>query len=185
MNESDKNNETKKTVANEIVTVFRKVKISIILGFVWFAGFSIYNGLIQYSLFDKQFAWFEAEEILGYKPSQYNFVVDKVERKSEVINNTTAEDNKLLDSIADTEEFKEWNKKNGNIAENNALDNEIHSGSMEISDTGYGEVKKEIINKLVEDSFIFTLIMISVIFGILMLFHYINRGIKWTNKYAD
>lgn len=146
MSEIEPTEKNKKAVANEIVTIFKKVKLSILIGVIFFIGFSINSNLFSYALFDKDFAWFEAEEILGYKPSQYNFVPN--ENQSEEFGAPTY-------------------------------------GSMEISDESRLEVKKEIINKLLEESLIFSLIMIPITFGILLMTHYIKRTINWTKKYAN
>jgi len=56
---------------------------------------------------------------------------------------------------------------------------------MEISDSGYEEVKSLIIEKLLEGSLIFTLIMIAITFGVLFILHYLIKGIKWTKKYSN
>ena len=146
MSEIEPKEKNKKAVANEIVMIFKKVKLSILMGIIFFIGYSIYSNLVSYSFFDKDFAWFEAEEILGYKPSQYNFVPN--ENQSKEFGAPTY-------------------------------------GSMEISDESRVEVKKEIINKLVEESSIFTLIMVPITFGILLLTHYVKKTINWTKKYAD
>lgn len=146
MKDSEEKIENKKAVANEIVNIFRKIKLSLLIGLIWFIGFSVYNKLFEYSLFDYSFGWSEAEEILGYQPSQYNFV---------------AGENQNQEFGAPT------------------------YGSMEISDEGRLEVKKEIIAKLFENSIIFTFVMIGITFIILMLINYLNRAVDWTKKYAD
>ena len=146
MKDSEQKVENKKAVANEIVNIFRKIKLSLLIGIIWFISFSVYNKLFEYSLFDYSFGWSEAEEILGYQPSQYNFV---------------AGENQNQEFGAPT------------------------YGSMEISDEGRIEVKKDIISKLFENSIIFTLVMIGLTFLTLMLINYLNKAINWTKKYAD
>ena len=145
MSEIEPKEKNKKAVANEIVMIFKKIKLSIVIGIIFFIGYSIYSNLVSYSFFDKDFAWSEAEEILGYQPSQYNFVP-----------------------------YEDQSKEFG----------EPTYGSMEISDEARVEVKKEIINKLVEESSIFALIMVPITFGILLV-HYVKKTINWTKKYAD
>jgi hypothetical protein len=138
--------ETKKAVANEIVNIFKKIKISLLCGLIWFVGISVYNKLFEYSLFDYNFGWSEAQNILGYQPSQYTFVAGE-----------------------------NLNSKFGDPT----------YGSMEISDEGRLEVKKEIISELFEYSIIFTFTMIGVTFIIILLVGYLKKVINWTNKYAD
>lgn len=146
MKDSEQKLENKKAVANEIVNIFSQIKISLLIGLIWFIGFSVYNKLFEYSFFDYSFGWSEAEEILGYQPSQYNFV---------------AGENQNQEFGAPT------------------------YGSMEISDEGRLEVKKDIIAKLFENSIIFTLVMIGLTFITLMLINYLNKAINWTKKYSD
>ena len=91
MNKLEPTLKNKRAVANEIVMIFKKIKKSIILGFVFFIGFSVYNNLVSYTFFEKDFTWFEAEEILGFKPNQYYFVSDKqknVESKKNIDSST-------------------------------------------------------------------------------------------------
>lgn len=183
--------ETKKAVANEIKNIFNKIKISMLIGLVWFIGFSTYNKLFEYLLFDYSFGWAEAEEILGYKPSQYNFVIENNSKETKPIEY----DEEFLKKL--DEEFEKWtNKKTNNeiktsktngasVIENNALDREIHTGSMEITEEGRLEVKNDIISKLLENSIIFTFVMIGITFIVLMLIDYLHKAVKWTKKYAD
>jgi len=183
--------DNKKIIANGIVTIFKEIKISILIGFVWFIGFSTYNKLFQYSLFDYSFGWAEAEEILGYKPSQYNFVFESNFKNTDSIEFDEAF-LKKIDEEFEKQKSEKPNKKEttntinySSLVENNAFDKEIHTESIEISENGRLEVKKEIISKLFDDSIIFTLTMIGLTFLVLMLIHYITKAINWTNKNAD
>jgi hypothetical protein len=188
MTKNTKESENRKYVANEIVRIFRILKISIIIGLVWFIGFSIYNKLFQYILTDYHIGWAESEKILGYRPSQYNFVIDKSSKKS-TSNISDEKFLKELDSLYYSQTKKEakviHSNDVNNLVKNNAFDNEIHTGSMKITEEGRLEVKEEIISKLFENSIIFTMIMIGVTFILLTLFHYLNKAINWTKKYAD
>lgn len=79
MNKKD-HNDKKKFIANEIVVLFKKLKISIILAIFFFIGYSVYNNLIQIAIFDYKFSWFEARDILhGYIPEQYVNIEDSAE----------------------------------------------------------------------------------------------------------
>ena len=187
MNNQEQNIEKKKAVANEIVNAFKKIKISLLIGLIYFIVFSIYNKLFQYTFLDYNFSCIEAEQILGYKPSQYNLTVNNDENINDSLQ---IEDGKFLDSIANTDEFKKWSKKKiavekNDVVENNAVEKEVHTGNIEISNEGRLEVKKNIIVKLLENSLIFTSVMIIITFIVLLLIHYIKKVINWTKKYAD
>lgn len=130
-----------KKIANEIVMIFRKFKLALICGVIWFVGVSVHNKLITYTFSSKQITWFEAGEILlgyGSVPSEYNKIYEG----------------------------------NGFVR-------------MEISDEGYKKVKMQVLDRLLEKSILSTLKFIPIAFVLLLLLHYITKGIKWTNKYAD
>jgi hypothetical protein len=140
----------KKKIANEVITIFKKFKLSLILSVFFFIGYSYYNKLIQISLFDYRFAWFEAKEILnGYIPKQYV----NIEDSSEYIEGTNLKT--------------------------------ISHGHFEISDAGYIEVKKEIVSRLLSDSFETSLLAIPFIFLIIIFLYYILKSLNWVKKYAD
>ncbi len=145
------NTEIKKNkIANEVMLIFKKFKLSLILSVFFFIGYSYYNKLIQISLFDYNFAWFEAQEIFnGYIPEQYV----NVEDSAEYIEGTNLKT--------------------------------ISHGHFEISDAGYIEVKKEIVSRLLNDSFETSLLALPMIFLILILFYYIFKSLNWVKKYAD
>lgn len=75
------NNEIKKKkIANEVMILFKKFKLSLILSILFFIGYSYYNKLIQIGIFNYRFAWFEAQDIFnGYIPEQYVNIVDNQE----------------------------------------------------------------------------------------------------------
>lgn len=190
MNKTESNEKNKKAIANEIVTIFKKIKTSIVLGFLFFIGFSIYNNLVSYAIFNKDFAWFEAEEILGYKPSQYYFVSDRhINQESQKNNdsNNTKENTNTNDNFNLEEEIKNLDKLFDSIkkTDNISFEDSTYTGSMEINEEDKVEVKNEIIKKLLEDSFLISLVMIPIFFIIMLLFDYIKRAINWTKKYAD
>lgn len=58
-------------------------------------------------------------------------------------------------------------------------------GFMEISESGEKEVKSLIINELIQQTFIFTLIMVALTFGVLLLYYYTKKGVQWTKKYSN
>ncbi|MGG7035138.1 MAG: hypothetical protein ACI7YS_08090 [Flavobacterium sp.] len=186
MKSSELKTENKRAFANEIVNIFKKVKISLLTGLIWFIGFSVYNKLFEYSLFDYSFGWAEAEEILGYRPSQYNFVVLGNENPK-----IDQEYIRLLDEwhkARNTPEELQANKRLELYLARENKNTEFGAptyGSMEISGEGRLEVKKDIISKLFENSAIFALVMSAITFVVLMLIHYLNKAINWTKKYAD
>lgn len=140
----------KKKIANEVMLILKKFKLSLMLSVVFFIGYSYHNKLIQISLFDYKLAYFEAEEIFnGYIPSQYVYIEDNVE----YVEGTN------LKSVV--------------------------SGHYEISETDYIEVKKEIVSRLLNDSFETTLLALPIIFLILIFFYYILKSLNWVKKYAD
>lgn len=140
----------KKKIANEVMTIFKKFKLSLILSVFFFIGYSYYNKLIQISLFDYRFAWFEAQEIFnGYIPEQYV----NIEDSSEYIEGTNLKT--------------------------------ISHGHFEISDAGYIEVKKEIVSRLLSDSFETSLIALPIIFLVIIFLYYILKSLNWVKKYAD
>src|SRR5690606_10165715 len=141
---SDKKEIVKKETAKQIVNVFKLIKTSLLLGIVFFIGFSVYNNLISYGLFDKKFYSPDAEKILGFTPRQYV--------------------------------FKETSRE-GNFGP--------AYGFMEISESGEKEVKSLIIRELIEQTFIFALIMVALTFGVLLLYYYTKRGVQWTKKYSN
>lgn len=190
MNKLEPTLKNKRAVANEIVMIFKKIKKSIILGFVFFIGFSVYNNLVSYTFFEKDFTWFEAEEILGFKPNQYYFVSDKqknVESKKNIDSSTIEVKSKIQKDFNIDEEIKKVDDFFDNIKteENISVENSTQTGSIEISEEDKVEVKKEIIKKLFEDSILISLIMIPIFFIFMLLFDYINTAIKWTKKYAN
>lgn len=63
----------KKETANQIINAFKLLKISLGLGIFYFIGYSLYSGLIGIAFFDTKFSVSDAENILGYTPSQYVF----------------------------------------------------------------------------------------------------------------
>jgi len=70
----------KKKIANEVMLIFKKFKLSLISSVIFFIGYSYHNKLIQISLFDYKFAYFEAEEIFNnYIPSEYDYIEDNIE----------------------------------------------------------------------------------------------------------
>src|SRR5690606_789919 len=58
-------------------------------------------------------------------------------------------------------------------------------GFMEISESGEKEVKSLIVNELIQQTFIFTLIMVALTFGVLLLYYYTKKGVQWTKKYSN
>lgn len=190
MSKTEPNDKNKKAIANEIVTIFKKIKISILLGLIFFIGYSVYNNLVSYAIFDKDFAWFEAEEILGYKPSQYYFVSDKhISEESQKYkdSNITKENSNINEDFNLDKELKNIDKIFDSIKnmDNSNFENSNYTGSMEINEEDKVEVKKEIINKLLENSILISIIMIPIFFIVMLLFDYINRAINWTKKHAD
>lgn len=190
MDKTESKEKNKKVIANEIVMLFKKIKISIVLGLLFFIGFSIYNNLVSYAIFNKDFAWFEAEEILGYKPSQYYFVSDRhinQESQKNIDSNNTKENSNVNDDFNLEEEIKNLDKLFDSIKNMDNIDfqNSTSTGSMKINEEDKVEVKNEIIKKLLEDSLLISLIMIPIFFIIMLLFDYIKRVINWTKKYAD
>lgn len=61
----------------------------------------------------------------------------------------------------------------------------VSHGHFEISDGGYLEVKKDIISKLTKDSLEATLIAIPIIFGCLIIIHYLMKSFRWVKKKSD
>jgi len=70
---SDKKEIVKKETANQIVNVFKLIKISLLSGVLLFIGLAISNNLVAYGIFDKKFNYSQAEKILGFTPSEYVF----------------------------------------------------------------------------------------------------------------
>ena len=64
-------------------------------------------------------------------------------------------------------------------------DASTETGSWEISDDGYIEIKKEVINKLLENSLKFSLIMIPITFVILLFLNCMRKSLKWIKKYSS
>ena len=128
----------KKTVANEIVMIFRQLKIALICGIVWFFGFLLYKKFFDYLFSNEYISMFEAQEILGYIPDP----ISPYPLHSEGYNSLSMEEKTQI-------------------------------------------VKDEILNHLLEDAFLSTLIFIPIAFGVILLYHYIMRSFKWIQKYSD
>lgn len=58
-------------------------------------------------------------------------------------------------------------------------------GSMVITDSGEKKVKSLIINQLIENTIVFTLIMIGLTFAIMLVYYYTKRGVQWTKRYSS
>jgi hypothetical protein len=73
--EKTQKNDTKKNVANEIVSIFKIIKIALLTGLIWFVGYSFNNHLFSFAFKDKKIEWYDAKEILELDspPSEYYF----------------------------------------------------------------------------------------------------------------
>lgn len=148
---------SKTIIANEIVTIFKLFIPSILIALIIAIAFSFYSNLIQISLFDKKFNWSEATEIIWDK-----------DFGGEIPNGMVP---KQYTFIFSDEKYDFMGNRTG-------------SGSWEISEEGYVEVKAQVIDALINKSFEIFLIAIPFSFLSIMAIRYISKSYNWINRYS-
>ncbi|MFD0976762.1 DUF4339 domain-containing protein [Salinimicrobium gaetbulicola] len=68
-----KSTSIKSKLANQIISIFRILIASFIIGTIFFIGFGFYNNLFSYKFFNKDINFSDTHEVLGYKPNQFQF----------------------------------------------------------------------------------------------------------------